>query len=202
MPPQSRHKGESKQGLVITLVFFILTTIGLGVAVYFGFAEQDKKDQEVDKAKKAGDVFKADRDRYKFMHAMYRSYMGEGKALPNVENLGTSKTQFDQGTLKLGEDDTKLLKELEKRFGWNGNQPKATFQDEIDKWKKDYEALEKRNQGLQSALAESKEKQQKAEEGWKTAQEDFTKQLATLKKKGDDDQKQAKTDLDKFRTDV
>jgi hypothetical protein len=38
MPPK-RAAAESKQGLVITLVLFILLTLGLGVATYYGFAE-------------------------------------------------------------------------------------------------------------------------------------------------------------------
>ena len=33
---------ESNTGLVVTLVFFILSTIGLGVSTYMGFAEQKK----------------------------------------------------------------------------------------------------------------------------------------------------------------
>src|SRR4051812_25328778 len=44
MPPKKQPRGsagESKTGLVVTLVFFILATLGLGVTTYFGFAEQD-----------------------------------------------------------------------------------------------------------------------------------------------------------------
>jgi hypothetical protein len=167
-------------------VFFILTTIGLGVAVYFGFAEQEKKDQEVKTAKKDADVFKKERDWYKFQSSMYLSYMGQGKAVEGAENLGTSKTQFDQGTLKGGKDNetvTKILKDLDKRYGWNGNQPKATFEDEIEKGKKDYEALAKKNQDLAKEVADTKDKLTKAEDGLKAAQTDYTAKLDELKKK-------------------
>ena len=49
-------KGESKQGLVVTLVFFVLATIGLGVSTYFGFSEQEdlrKKAEDSDNKQKA-----------------------------------------------------------------------------------------------------------------------------------------------------
>ena len=46
----SSPKGESKQGLVVTLVFFILATIGLGVSTYFGFSEQETLRADKDKS--------------------------------------------------------------------------------------------------------------------------------------------------------
>ena len=75
MPPK-RSSGESKQGLVITLVFFILATIGLGVATYFGYSEQEAKDKaKADAEKKLGDMT-AERDWYKFQWNLARRYMG------------------------------------------------------------------------------------------------------------------------------
>jgi hypothetical protein len=51
--------GESKQGLVIALVFFVLTTIIAGVLAYYGYAEQEAL---AAKAKKAGDELKTAKD--------------------------------------------------------------------------------------------------------------------------------------------
>ena len=99
MPPQSRNKGESKQGLVITLVFFILMTLGLGVSTYFGFAEQEKLTKAADQAKKDGDVFKNERDWYKAQAMLYRGYMGQAESLDGKDQIGTLKTQIDQGTM-------------------------------------------------------------------------------------------------------
>ena len=47
MPPKKQQRGgtsggEPKTGLVVTLVFFILATIGLGVTTYMFYADQDK----------------------------------------------------------------------------------------------------------------------------------------------------------------
>ena len=55
----AKKSGESKQGLVVVLVFFILATIGLGVATYYGFAEQEglnaKVKEEAKKTKTIGE---------------------------------------------------------------------------------------------------------------------------------------------------
>ena len=81
MPPK-RSSGESKQGLVITLVFFILATIGLGVSTYFGYSEQEAKDKaKADAEKKLGDMT-AERDWFKFQWNLARAYIG---ALPGSE---------------------------------------------------------------------------------------------------------------------
>ena len=73
MPP---IKGESKQGLVVTLVFFILATIGLGVSTYYGMSEQEKLKQ--DKLKEVAKVKIADdeRDYFRLQSAIWRSYLG------------------------------------------------------------------------------------------------------------------------------
>lgn len=78
MPP--KVQGESKRGLVVTLVFFVLATIGLGVATYYGFAEQDKKDAAV--AKMDADVKKttAERDFYRFALAVLEAYIDTAPA--------------------------------------------------------------------------------------------------------------------------
>ena len=58
---------ESNQALVIVLVFFILTTIGLGVATYYGFAEQEKL--RGDKKTAEDNKKKADTERDFFLSA-------------------------------------------------------------------------------------------------------------------------------------
>src|SRR5437660_1157592 len=57
-----KAKGESKRGLVVTLVFFILSTIGAGVAAYYGFQDQEKKDAAVKKAQEKEKIANEERD--------------------------------------------------------------------------------------------------------------------------------------------
>ncbi|GEM_PF-337617 len=74
-PSKGGPKGESKQGLVVTLVFFILATIGLGVATYFGFAEQE----DLTKAKEKAELTQKEEakliDFYKFQSILYYTYI-------------------------------------------------------------------------------------------------------------------------------
>jgi hypothetical protein len=95
MPP---IKGESKQGLVVTLVFFILATIGLGVATYYGMAEQDKLKQEAKKEADKVKIADAERDYFRLQSAILRSYLGAPPAAgsPAAAELA-NKPKFDDG---------------------------------------------------------------------------------------------------------
>ncbi len=206
MPPKSQ--GESKQGLIITLVFFILATIGLGVATYFGFADQEVKDKAVIEAKKQEGIFKAERDWYRFQAEMYRSYLGHAENVA-LADLGVKKGQFDQGAMKIEaykdkENVSKLMKDFDKRLGWNAkeNKPEQTFETLLDKAKKDYEQLEKRNQGLQKDLADTKTTVQKREEELASAKEEYKKNLDKFKNEGNTDQDGNRKTIDDLRNEI
>ena len=191
MPPKSQ--GESKQGLIITLVFFILATIGLGVATYFGFADQEVKDKAVADAKKVEKAVREERDWYKFQSEIYRCYMGQSQNIV-LADLGVKKGQFDQGSMKIEgykdkDDATKLIKDFDKRFGWNAKEskPNQTFEDQIAKLKADYEQLAKGNQGLQKNLADANKKRQDAEDQLAEAKTTFKKNLDAMAAKSTND---------------
>src|SRR5438309_3051647 len=68
--------GDSKNGLIIALVIFVILTIGLGVATYYGFSGQaDLQAQAKDAADKEKTA-RDNRDWYKYQAAVYRDYMG------------------------------------------------------------------------------------------------------------------------------
>src|SRR4051812_15245764 len=96
--------GESRQGLVITLVFFILATIGLGVGTYFGFSEQDTYRAQKDKAVKDADERTRERDWYRFQANLYRAYLGQTQGVDLTE-LALNKDKFDTGGLTGKEKD-------------------------------------------------------------------------------------------------
>jgi len=98
MPPKA--KGESKRGLVVTLVFFILATIGLGLSTYYGFAEQDKKDAAVRDQKDKADLATKERDFYRFMVALLMSYLDkapDATTPTGAELTAANRTNFDTG---------------------------------------------------------------------------------------------------------
>ncbi|MGH7173577.1 MAG: hypothetical protein ACRELG_25120, partial [Gemmataceae bacterium] len=205
MPPRAKSQGESKQGLIITLVFFILATIGLGVATYYGFAEQDKLTKAAKEAKKSEDERKDERNAYKFQTKMYLSYMGQAQGMEGVGDLGTEKSQFDSGSMKGVKDKefvTKVLKTLEAKLGWNGNQPKDTLDGMIAKANTERDNLKNRVQKLETELAAAKKKVAATEAELAAAAEDYKKQLMDLKTNLKNDFVKSDKDLKDFRAEV
>jgi hypothetical protein len=202
MPPKSQ--GESKQGLIITLVFFILATIGLGVAAYYGFADQAAKDSAVKEAKRNEANFKDMRDWYQFQSQMYRSYMGFADNIP-VADLGTKKTQFDGGSMK-GDTDkadaTKVVKDLSQRFGWKDNKPVQTYEGLVADMQSKYEALEKRNLGLQQKLNDSQKALKEANTALEQASSNYTTNLEKSNKQNTDNQTNDRNEIKTLREEI
>jgi hypothetical protein len=184
MPAKSQ--GESKQGLIITLVFFILATIGLGIGTYFGFAEQDKLEKAKKEAEGKAKVFQDERDWYRFQAHLYRSYVGHAENV-DVAALGTKKSEWDANPTKYqvnkdNDDVKKLVGDFDKRFGWNAkeNKPDRTYESEIEKLRADYDALLKDRDNQRAEAAK-----------WKRAKESADQELAQA-------QATYKANLDKF----
>jgi hypothetical protein len=74
MPAKS--SGESK-GLIITLVFFILASIVLGVVAYYGYADQAKLTQERKDADTKLKKMEDERNYYRFLAMQLKEYAGE-----------------------------------------------------------------------------------------------------------------------------
>jgi hypothetical protein len=193
MPPRS-SKGESKQGLIITLVFFILATLGLGVATYFGFADQETKEKAAKKAEDEKKLFQNERDYYKVQAELYRVYMGQGQNI-DLAALGTRKSQLEQGTMKIDtykdkDDVKKIIADFDKRFGWNAkeNKPNKTFEDDLTKASNDYETLFKKYKETETTLATAKTTIQKRDEELKEAQKTYEANLGKFKNQSNTDE--------------
>ncbi len=107
---------ESNTGLIVTLVFFIILSIGLGVAAYYGFAQQAALTAEKTTAVAAEKDMKAQRDWYQFQAWTYRTYLGQTEGFdkpldaaeksaaptPVDTTLKVYRDQYDQN--QLGKD--------------------------------------------------------------------------------------------------
>jgi len=107
---------ESNTGLVVTLVFFILTAVGLGVATYYGFAQQADLTNKAAAADKAAKDAEKERDWYKFQAWTYRAYLGQTVNIDDTA-LKVYREQFDANQLgkdaKDRDDVVKLIKAIE-----------------------------------------------------------------------------------------
>ena len=72
--------GDSKQALVVTLVFFILLSIILGIFTYMGYSDADKYQKEKTTAENAEKTAKSERDANRNVAVLYRTYLGHPPA--------------------------------------------------------------------------------------------------------------------------
>jgi hypothetical protein len=121
--------------LIVTLVFFVLSTVILGVTTYFGF---DGK-SDLEEAKKKADKEKTDKEQernwWRFQAQLYRLYLkGDRPAdKTDAERLVNDKKSLDKGTVtpnlgfgndvKRKEELTNYIKEVEKFTGWKDDAP-------------------------------------------------------------------------------
>jgi hypothetical protein len=198
MPPR-RSQPSSSQGLIITLVICFLFIIGLGVATWFGFSEQGKKEEAKKKAEDDANTFKAERDWYKYQAWQYCKDLGQDQDIDSTE-LNLMKGKFADGSLAKNQKDGSAVKnamdkvEEAKKGGWDGSgtKPAVSYKDLLADARTEYKELQnKRDQA-------DKEKQLAADEleKKKGELEDARKQFDTALEKVKD---QAKVDLTEDR---
>lgn len=205
MPPRSSSQGESKQGLIITLVFFILATLGLGVSTYFGFAEQDKLTKAAKDADAREKLARDDRDYYKAQSMIYRGYMGMTEGMDGADTLGTLKGQLEGNLGKNAKDNAdvmKTLKALETKYGWNGNQPKESLEGTIRNLNTQNENLANQMKKSADDLKKARAERQKMEEDLAIARKEFGDNLKKLTDNFKQDFTKSDEQLAQFRSTV
>ncbi len=95
--PRRTVRRESSVGLIVTLIFFILTSVGLGVATYYGFTQQDQLTKD---KKAAEDLMKdaqAKADWYQFQALLARTWLGATDGMDQHTDPANDKSQtYDQ----------------------------------------------------------------------------------------------------------
>ena len=208
MPP---IKGESKQGLVVTLVFFILSTIGLGVATYYGMDGQAKLKQAAEGEKKKTKIADDERDWFRFQVGVLRAYLAAPAApdSPIGRDLPANMTKFGTNGFATYKDNAEakgLFDKLGTVAKWDPatNQPATNFfavlkarDDEIKVLKDKLVKLEKERTDAQAqrktALEDAKHEKEKYATNVKKLEEDFKKEFQDYK----DEMKNALAKLDK-----
>lgn len=191
--------GDSKQGLIITLVFFVLLSVLLGVVAYFGYAEQGRMDADRKKAVEDKKSIESDRDWHSFTSLVARAYIGNfpdkdleelgvmlEKNAPPADDGGKKRRKVGSAVkakVKDKEDTDKLLRLLENRFENQQllpKKPSSNYEDELKKLTAQIGALEGavKDEQLKVARLETEKKAKIDElEGHKKAAEaKFTEQ--------------------------
>jgi hypothetical protein len=199
---------ESKQGLVISLVFAILLVIGLGVATYFQSNAATLAQQEAKKAKDETATTKDDRDWYKFQALLYRSYMGQVEGMDLAE-LGTLRNQFELGSIPKSSSDkdvvTKLIREtMDRKLLWEPaqNRPRLTYEAVIQKEKERNDAFEKQTADAVAAKEAAERLAKKASDELKAERGTFDQKLVDLNKKSEADMSKYLETINELRSDL
>jgi hypothetical protein len=207
-----RGGGESKAGLVVSLVLFILLSIGLGVGTYYGYEEaalaKKAAKEEVDKAK----AWEKGWDFARFQAMTYRAYMGypiidEKTGQPDktaLEDIGTYRSKWDDGKGPLVSDkdpsknqNIKLIQDLDKRFGWDGAQkkPGKTYEDELKRLENELTAAKTALTQEQGRTADLQGQLARAVKARNDADVAFKAQLGTLQQQTEEEKAKIRTEI-------
>jgi hypothetical protein len=202
----SSPKGESKQGLVVTLVFFILATIGLGVSTYFGFSEQETLRAEKDKSDATQKNEAKLIDFYRFQSMLYWTYIStvngfkpedldiyeglrakadddtilpkDAKYDPNKEELKLVKTRMEMLEKMAFKDAAD--KDLTLKFDKATKKPSNTFEEITSLQSKRYLALKERFDKVEMEKKEAQDAEKKALDEFAAFKADINKKYAGL----------------------
>jgi hypothetical protein len=159
-------KEESKtQALIIALVCFVVLSLGLGVATYYGFAGQEELRKQAAEAKKEKDVQLRRGDWEQFQALSLKAYLGHNLTKEDQEALAALGKSYDAGKGNLGKDEKNyadgksLLDRLSHDMGWD---PKK--QQPVDMFFQKKDSLESENGLLRSQLTKATEDFTKARE--------------------------------------
>ena len=151
MPRSKAPPGESKQGLIMALVFFVLLSVLLAVATYYGFADQQTLQDQKKQAEVKYKSMEGDRNAQKLQKAVYRLAIGIGNQEDDEVVTGT-KAQLKEPY----DDAVKSLKELQ--WGDNQNKPVKSYVEQITTLTNDVKtqsaAVAKANADAQKAIDE------------------------------------------------
>jgi len=162
----AKRGGESRTGLVVFLVLFILVSIGLGVTTYYGYEEANNQKKAAEEKAKETKAMTTDKDYWKFLALTYRAYIGLPATKDDLQIFKTLRDQYvSGGEIAKAHDDSSAdhKKTITEDWGeksakkWDaGNaKPAVTYIDEINTLK---EQLNTKDKALKAAEEGVKQK--------------------------------------------
>jgi hypothetical protein len=206
----ARKNGDSKQGLIIGLVCFVVLSLLLAVSTFYGFSGQKELEEKAKTAKKDADTALANRNWWKFQALLLKSYLGKLPASEQQDWPGLWD-QFKGGSLKGGSDAeatevSSLVRDtLEKDYGKIDDaqkRPESTIGDRLAVLNRQLEdtakKLAKDEADLKAQKADYEQKTAANEATLKTTQAELEKAHKTNEKDRSDRATELETRLKEF----
>jgi len=189
--------GGSNLGLIITLVFFVLTTVILGVTTYMGYNEIDKHEAAKKEADKAKGVAENNAKYLRMQNRVLFSAMGYPPAGVEKAEIARDKKAFEEGSFaaaaqeKDKDEVLKVFRTLDKAMPWDGTAPTVTYEDritklgaEVEQWKAKTRNAEKMAKDTETAKKDLEEAKDKRIAALEKSYDDFSKKFDAELRKG------------------
>ena len=196
--------GGSNLGLIITLVFFVLTTVILGVTTYMGYNEIDKHETAKKEADKGKAVSDNDAKYMRMQVRVLRPWMGYPVDGVEAAEIAREKKQFDDGQYppaanqKDKEAVAKLFKTLDQTMPWDAGKdtaPSITYEQRLERLAKEVGDWKAKTKKAEDAV-------KKVEADKKDAEEAKDKEIVALKVSFDTLSKKLDGDLRRGLADI
>jgi hypothetical protein len=198
--------GGSSMGLIITLVFFVLATVILGVTTYLGFADQEANTKAKNEAVLKEKTREDERNWERFKVRILRQYMGHAPAGLDAADLAREREAFNKNALTYAEKQGDkaefkgLLETLDKTMAWKGAGPSETYESRLKKKDEAYAVQVKANTQLKGEKEDAERKEKEAVAQLEEEKKNFKEALVKLDKKVDDDRKTDRETIAKLTT--
>ena len=184
-PKATKGKGEgSSPGMVVTLVFFILATIGLGISTYTGYSEQEGKQASITKLTGELKAMTKDRDWQKYQALYAFNVIGQMNNAENQQSLKVFNDQFLANTLGPGDAERnefkKIRENIDPKVVWDNGQAKAnkTYEVQLVEARNEYQKLEGQVAGLKQSKDTAELRQKQAEDTLESGKTAYAASLA------------------------
>jgi hypothetical protein len=208
MAAKKREGEGSNMGLIVTLVFFVLATVILGVTTYLGFADQAVNEKKAKDAESKASLMEKERNWHRFKSNVLREYIGARAAGIDVPVMVGDKNSFDKGQLNFAGDDKAEFKALLDKFDavmkWEAGKdaPNKTFESRLEDLKRQIAGL---NLAVNQLKKEKETADQQAKEDRAALEEErknFKAALAKLDEKASKDRDSDRATIDTLRKDL
>jgi hypothetical protein len=196
--------GESRAGLVVFLVLFILVSIGLGVVTYLAQEKIDAAEKKAAEAEKNKTQWEKNADFYRFVADTSLQYIGEDLPKDEKDAVTALRSKYSDGT---GETFTRanspskeaykaLIAKLDKNVKSDpAGKPASTYQDEIDRLRKELLTKEEARKKAEDHAADMEALAATRKNELEQAKTDYKTDLKKLKDTSDEEKAGLRTTI-------